>query len=57
MLMDGNRETHSWIWSALLTCMQRVPSIDIIEKGMVLTGGGAWLKDFAKILSEECMFR
>jgi len=57
MLMDGNRKTHSRIWSALKPCMQRVSSIDIIEKGMVFTGGGAWLKNFAKIPSEECMFR
>jgi len=55
--MDGNRKTHSRIWSALKPCMQRVSSIDIIEKGMVLTGDGARLKNFAKIPSEECMFR
>jgi rod shape-determining protein MreB len=37
--------------------LERIPpelSVDIIEKGMVLTGGGALLKNLDKILSEEC---
>jgi len=37
--------------------LERIPpelSVDIIEKGMVLTGGGALLKNLDKILSDEC---
>ena len=37
--------------------LEQIPpelSVDIIEKGMVLTGGGALLKNLSKIISEEC---
>jgi len=36
--------------------LEQIPpelSVDIIEKGIVLTGGGALLKNLDKILSEE----
>ena len=37
--------------------LEQIPpelSVDVIEKGMVLTGGGALLKNLSKILSDEC---
>ncbi|MEK7989943.1 MAG: rod shape-determining protein [Thiotrichaceae bacterium] len=55
-VLEALQEPLSSIISTIKTALERIPpelGSDIAEKGMVLTGGGALLKDLDRLLMEE----
>ena len=55
-VLEALQEPLSGIVSAVKTALEQTPpelGADVAERGMVLTGGGALLRDFDKLLSEE----
>ncbi|WP_353573326.1 rod shape-determining protein [Candidatus Albibeggiatoa sp. nov. BB20] len=55
-VLEALQEPLSSIVSTIKTALERIPpelGSDIAEKGMVLTGGGALLKDLDRLLMEE----
>lgn len=55
-ILDALQEPLSGIVGAVLTALEQTPpelAADIAERGMVLTGGGALLRNIDKLLSEE----
>ncbi|MGD8514263.1 MAG: rod shape-determining protein [Granulosicoccaceae bacterium] len=55
-ILEALQEPLSGIVSAVKTALEQTPpelGADVAERGMVLTGGGALLRDFDKLLSEE----
>ncbi len=55
-ILEALQEPLSGIVGAVKTALEQTPpelGSDVAERGMVLTGGGALLRDFDKLLSEE----
>ena len=55
-ILEALQEPLSGIAGAVKTALEQTPpelGADIAEKGMVLTGGGALLQDFDRLLMEE----
>jgi rod shape-determining protein MreB len=55
-ILEALQEPLSGIVTAVKTALEQTPpelGADVAERGMVLTGGGALLRDFDKLLSEE----
>lgn len=55
-ILEALQEPLSGIVGAVLTALEQTPpelAADIAERGMVLTGGGALLRNIDKLLSEE----
>lgn len=55
-ILEALQEPLSGIVAAVKTALEQTPpelGADVAERGMVLTGGGALLRDFDKLLSEE----
>lgn len=55
-ILEALQEPLSGIVSAVKTALEQTPpelGSDVAERGMVLTGGGALLRDLDKLLSEE----
>jgi rod shape-determining protein MreB len=55
-ILEALQEPLSGIVGAVLTALEQTPpelAADIAERGMILTGGGALLRDIDKLLSEE----
>ncbi len=55
-ILEALQEPLSGIVSAVKTALEQTPpdlGADIAERGMVLTGGGALLRDFDRLLMEE----
>jgi len=55
-ILEALQEPLSGIVSAVKTALEQTPpelGADVAERGMVLTGGGALLRDFDRLLSEE----
>jgi len=55
-ISEAIQEPLSGIIEAVLLALEKAPpelAADIAEKGLVLTGGGALLKDIDKLLMEE----
>lgn len=55
-ILEALQEPLSGIVAAVKTALEQTPpelGSDVAERGMVLTGGGALLRDFDKLLSEE----
>ena len=55
-ILDALQEPLSGIVAAVKKALERTPpelGADIAERGIVLTGGGALLRDLDKLLSEE----
>ncbi|MCD8524743.1 MAG: rod shape-determining protein [Gammaproteobacteria bacterium] len=55
-ILEALQESLSGIVGAILTALEQTPpelAADIAERGMVLTGGGALLRDIDKLLSKE----
>ena len=55
-ILEALQEPLSGIVSAVKTALEQTPpelGADVIERGMVLTGGGALLKDLDRLLMEE----
>lgn len=55
-ILDALQEPLSGIVGAVLTALEQTPpelAADIAERGMVLTGGGALLRNIDRLLSEE----
>ncbi|MFA5531005.1 MAG: rod shape-determining protein, partial [Thiohalomonadaceae bacterium] len=55
-ILEALQEPLSGIVSAVKTALEQTPpelAADIAERGMVLTGGGALLRDLDRLLMEE----
>lgn len=55
-ILDALQETLASIVTAVKSALEQSPpelASDIAERGLVLTGGGAQLRDFDKLISEE----
>ncbi|MDX1528306.1 MAG: rod shape-determining protein, partial [Gammaproteobacteria bacterium] len=55
-ILESLQEPLSGIVSAVKTALEQTPpelGADVAERGMVLTGGGALLKDIDRLLMEE----
>ena len=55
-ILEALQEPLSGIVGAVLTALEQTPpelAADIAERGMILTGGGALLRNIDKLLSEE----
>jgi len=55
-ILEALQEPLTGIISAVKTALEQTPpelGADVAERGMVLTGGGALLRDFDRLLSEE----
>jgi rod shape-determining protein MreB len=55
-ILEALQEPLSGIISAVKTALEQTPpelGADVAERGMVLTGGGAMLRDFDRLLAEE----
>ncbi|HHH49133.1 MAG TPA: rod shape-determining protein [Gammaproteobacteria bacterium] len=55
-ILEALQEPLSGIVSAVKTALEQTPpelGADVAERGMVLTGGGALLRDFDRLLAEE----
>ena len=55
-ILESLQEPLSMIVGAVKTALEQTPpelAADVAEKGMVLTGGGALLRDFDRLLIEE----
>ncbi|WP_455204043.1 rod shape-determining protein, partial [Kaarinaea lacus] len=55
-ILEALQEPLAGIVSAVKTALEKTPpelGADVAERGMVLTGGGALLRDFDRLLMEE----
>jgi rod shape-determining protein MreB len=55
-ILEALQEPLSGIVSAVMLALEKTPpelAADIAERGMVLTGGGALLRELDRLLSEE----